>query len=62
MLHCSQSTPTSAVWNLNGIALAEITGIIIERVPLAVAGQEERLPDAICRAGAVSKRTGGDVG
>src|SRR5437879_2492022 len=38
MLHWSQSTPTSAVWNLSGIALAEITGIVAKLVPPRLPG------------------------
>jgi hypothetical protein len=32
-LHWSQSTPTSAVWNLSGIAFSLITGEVAQRVP-----------------------------
>ena len=45
-------TPYDAAY----MALAEITGIVAQRVPLAVAGQEERRSDATRHASAVSKQ------
>src|SRR3990170_2868391 len=56
MLHCNQSTPTSAVWNLSGMAFAEITGIVAERVSPRVAEARQRRGDGIRRAELVSKQ------